>query len=122
MRTYKLPNGDVTDDQTLYQRQWNQLAQVITDHVLPHAKLTAFDPDLQFSVAGHLLVLPVWFVLAIAKNLRTGTGKKFKLKVARASECEMCKRLIHTMGAGRTRRFCADCLVVRQKLGTAKEG
>ena len=115
MTTYKLPNGDVTDDQTLYQRQWNQLAQVITDVVLPQSRLASFDPNLTFDVAGHSLTLPVWFVQAIAKNTSSVTGKKFRLKEARVSNCEMCKATIHTMGAGRTRRFCSDCLLLRKK-------
>lgn len=115
MNTYRLPNGEVTDDETLYHRQWNQLAQVVTDYLLPSAKLVAYDPQLQFDVKGETLVLPAWVVLELVKNARTKSGKKFKLKEARASVCETCKRTIHTMGAGRTRRFCGDCLVLRQK-------
>lgn len=115
MTTYRLPNGEVTDDENLYHRQWNQLAQVVTDYLLPSAKLVAYDPQLQFDVKGEPLVLSAWVVLELAKNARTKTGKKFKLKAARASNCEMCKRTIHTMGAGRTRRFCNDCLVLRKK-------
>ena len=115
MNSYRLPNGDITDDQTLYTRQWYALAHVITDTVLPKSRLIAFDPDLQFDVGGVSLTLPVWFVQALAQNTRSKSGKKFRLKEARASKCETCKRRIHTSGAGRTRRFCADCLVVRRK-------
>lgn len=120
MKIYRLPNGEVTDDVVIYSTVWHQLGEVVTNHVLPKSRLVAFDPDFQFNVAGKLIGLPVWFVLALSKNTRPLTGKYKRSKLV-TSECEMCKRIVHKLGAGRRRRFCADCIIVRRKMGPSKE-
>lgn len=120
MPSYKLPNGGITEDQQLYSTLWRELGHVV-ETLIPHAQLAAFDPNLTFNVPGHeaQLVLPPWFVEELVRSARPINGRKFKLSNVRTIECKVCGRPVHSIGAGRTRVFCADCLVVHTKLRLA---
>lgn len=121
MPAYKLPNGDVTDDQNLYTLVWRQLGTLM-ETLVPGMRLTGFDPEhnggtLKFHIGQTTLLLPPWFIQRLADNTRTATGKKLHALKVRAQKCETCEVKVHTVGRGRTRRFCSDCLVLRTKLG-----
>lgn len=116
MDNHKLPNGDTTDSLALYLATWKQLGGIV-EALVPGLKLTQFNPDLQFRIGQTNITLPVWFVLRLAENARTSTGKKLHPLKLRPANCEMCKRRIHSTGPGRDRRFCHDCIVLRRKGG-----
>lgn len=120
MPTYTLPNGDKTHDQQLYSRVWRELGSVV-ERLIPGTMLSAFDPDLQFTMKdGPSLTLPAWAVEQLAQHARPVVGGKFKLTRVRTKECVECGVPVHSIGPGRDRRFCADCMVVRVKMKEAK--
>lgn len=123
MPTYRLPNGSTTDDQTLYNKLWQELTHVV-ETLVPGAKAVPFDEllnhKLTFTVPGQeQLVLPVWFIQTLIKTARPVLGPKFKVAALRTQKCESCGIPVHTSGAGRTRRFCSECIIVRAKLRAA---
>jgi hypothetical protein len=122
MPTYTLPNGGTTDDEQLYQRLWREVALVV-ETLVPGARVTEFGETMSFSVVGQEqpLVLPLWLIQTLVKTARPMNGRAFKLAAVRTQACESCGTPVHTSGAGRTRRFCSECMVVRVKLRTVKE-
>lgn len=120
MATYKLPNGEVTDSQQLYLKLWTELGSVI-EALVPGAKLAEFDSNLSFNVPGResRLVLDVWFVETLARTARPADGRKFRMSAVRTEKCKLCEKPVHTVGAGRTRLFCPECLVIHTKLRLA---
>lgn len=122
MPTYALPNGSTTDDEQLHLRLWQELAHVV-ESLVPGAKVARFDAaHIHFTVVDRdQLTLPVWLIQTLAKTARPMNGRGFKLSAIRTQSCETCGVPVHSSGAGRTRRFCGDCSIVRAKLRAAKE-
>ena len=78
MKTYRLPNGDVTRSVKVLLREWRKLANPIEK--LFGVKLSGFDPDFSFvkniktrdGWICQTVQLPRWFVKSLNKNMIKG--------------------------------------------------
>lgn len=117
----QLPNGEQTQDAEIYRQVWTELGEPVA--ALTGWRLTGFDPDFTYEAPdGQTVTLSRAFVEGLITGLKLrGSNKKgpeldLKRTALRTSACTQCGAVLHQLGKGRPRRFCADCLLLRKKL------
>lgn len=115
--TYRLPDGSVTDTLKVYLHAWRLFARHI--EALTGWHLTSFDPDMVLAHEGVSVVLPLTFAQALVDGHQQALARAGKLKppkvALRVTNCRDCGVEVHSVGRGRTRMFCRECVRTHKK-------
>lgn len=114
---FTLPDGSRVDDRHVHARMWDQYVLALQERV-PGISGVRFEQDaFTLKLRDGEVTLPRWFVAKLVESTRTLDGRKFKPESMRCQQCEMCNQvMVYSFGPGPNRRYCRDCIRVRQKM------